>query len=136
MKVDLVNIEYVNQTWPLVSDFINAAIAQQNGDKDYTLDQIMTLVSLGKWLLFVAVRDEVVIGACTVSLFNRPSQRVAFVTYAGGEALSTVTAFDQLCKILKKFGATYIEGAANAAGARLWGQLGLTEKYRVLGAPL
>ncbi len=137
MKIELVNIEHASHTWPQVKDFINVAIEQQSGEKDCTLDEALGHVSSGHWLLFVARQEDLIVGACLVQVFNRSRARVSFVTYAGGHGLSTPTAFEQLCLILtKKFEVTYIECAANATGARLWGRLGFTEKYRILGAQL
>ena len=135
MDISLIKIADVDQVWPFVADFINAAIEQQVGNKDYTLAEVMTLVSSGQWLLFVARREALIVGACTVSCFNRPTGRLAFITYFGGEPLITA-AFKQLCLTLKNFGVTNIECAANEAAARLYSRLGFTEKYRILEAQI
>ena len=132
MNISLIKIADVDQVWPFVSDFINAAIEQQVGNKDYTLDEVMNLVSSGQWQLFVARREALIVGACTVSFFDKPTGRLAFITYFGGEPLITSVAFKPICLILKKFGVTTVKCAANPAAARLYSRLGFTEKYRIL----
>jgi hypothetical protein len=132
MKVQHVPIQYVNQTWDVVSKFIQAAIEQQTGDKDYTLDQVQAYITGGQWILLVAVEDDKIIGAATVNLFNRPNHRVAFITYIGGRLIVGEESFKQMCQVLKGFGATSIEGAVNDAVARLWQRFGFVEKYKIV----
>ena len=136
MNVQYVPIHHVNQTWGAVSGFLQAAIEQQTGDKDYTLDQVQLYVSSGQWVLLVAVEDDKIIGAATVNLFNRPNNRVAFITYIGGRLIVSKESFKQMCQVLKNFGATSIEGAVNDAVARLWQRFGFTEKYKIVGVTL
>jgi hypothetical protein len=136
MKVQHVPIQYVNQTWPVVSEFIQAAIDQQTGDKDYTLEQVQVYLTSGQWVLLVATEDEKVIGAATVNMFNRPKHRVAFITYIGGRLIVSKDAFKQMCQVLQSFGATSIEGAVNDAVARLWQRFGFTEKYKIVEVAL
>jgi len=132
MKVQHVPIQYVNQTWSSVSEFIKTAIEQQTGDKDYTLEQVQVYVSGGQWMLLVATEDEKIIGAATVNLFNRPNHRIAFITYIGGRLIVNKESFKQMCEVLQGFGATSIEGAVNDAVARLWQRFGFVEKYKIV----
>jgi hypothetical protein len=132
MNVQHVPIQYVNQTWDAVSGFLKAAIEQQTGDKDYTLEQVQAYVTGGQWILLVAVEDDKIIGAATVNLFNRPNHRVAFITYIGGKLIVSKESFKQMCQILQGFGATSIEGAVNDAVARLWQRFGFVEKYKIV----
>jgi hypothetical protein len=136
MNVQHVPIQYVNQTWGAVSGFIQSAVEQQTGDKDYTLDQIQAYVTGGQWALLVATEDDKIIGAATVNLFNRPNHRVAFITYIGGRLIVSKESFKQMCQILQSFGATSIEGAVNDAVARLWQRFGFVEKYKIVEVTL
>jgi hypothetical protein len=136
MKVQHVPTHYVNQTWPTVLEFLQAAIEQQTGDKDYTLEQVQVYVTSGQWMLLVATEDEKVIGAATVNLFNRPNHRVAFITYIGGRLIVSKESFKQMCQVLQSFGATSIEGAVNDAVARLWQRFGFVEKYKIVEVAL
>jgi hypothetical protein len=132
MNVQYVPVQHVNQTWPFVSGFLQAAIEQQSGDKDYTLEQVQVYVSSGQWVLLVATEDEKIVGAATVNLFNRPNHRVAFITYIGGRLIVSKESFKQMCQVLQTYGATSVEGAVNDAIARLWQRFGFTEKYKIV----
>lgn len=137
MRVQHVPLELVNQVWPKVVKYIDDAVIQQSGEPDFTLDQVRTYVTSGTWMLAVVVDAEGAInGAMTINFFNRPNDRVAFITYIGGKHIVSKESFDQLATLCKSFGATKIEGAVNEAVARLWRRFGFTEKYRIAGVTL
>jgi hypothetical protein len=134
MNIQHVPLEYVNQVWPKVADFINAALEYQD---DYTLDHAQVFVTNGTWQLVIAVDDAgEPQGAATVLFYNRPNDRVAFVVTMGGKLITGHETFRQFSDLLKAFGATYIEGASRESAARLWQRFGLKEKYRIAGAKL
>ena len=134
MKIQHVETNYVNQVWPKIADYIEAALEYQD---DYTLDQAKVYLTNGSWTLVVAVgEDGQLHGAAAVQFFNRPNDRVAFVMAMGGKLITGQETFLQLKDLLKAFGATYIEGASRESAARLWQRFGLQEKYRVAGAKL
>jgi len=83
MKIQHVPLEWVNHTWPQVEGFIRDALEHAKGD--YTLDHVQSLVSSGAWTLVVGVEDDIIHGAATVSVSNRPADRVAFITTLGGK---------------------------------------------------
>jgi hypothetical protein len=137
MKIQHAPLEYVNQVWPKVVKFIDASIVQQDGEPDYTLDQVRTLVVTGQWVLLVVVDvDNAIKGAITVSFMNRPNHRVAFITNIGGKLIVHKHTFNQLLALLKTMGATSIEGAVNDSVARLWRRFGFTEKYKIVGVTI
>ena len=134
MKIQHVDVNYTNQLWPQVEQFIDAALAYQD---DYTLDHAKAFVTNGTWMLIVAIDDDAVIhGAATIMFYNRPNDRVAFVITMGGRLITGSETYAQFTDLLKAFGATYIEGASRASAMRLWERFGLKEKYRVAGAKL
>ena len=134
MKIQHVDINYTNQIWPQVEQFIDAALAYQD---DYTLEHAKVFVTNGTWTLIVAIDDDAVIhGAATIMFYNRPNDRVAFVITMGGRLITGSETYAQFTDLLKAFGATYIEGASRASAMRLWERFGLQEKYRVAGAKL
>ena len=134
MKIQHVDINYTNQLWPQVEQFIDAALAYQD---DYTLEHAKVFVTNGTWTLIVAIDDDAVIhGAATIMFYNRPNDRVAFVVTMGGRLITGPETYAQFTDLLKAFGATYIEGASRASAMRLWERFGLQEKYRVAGAKL
>jgi len=134
MKIQHVNLEYVNQVWPKVEDYIKWALDYQT---DYTVEHVKTFIVTGAWTLVVAV-DEAgeVKGASAIQFFNRPNDRVAFVVSMGGKLITNKETFQQFSDLLKAFGATAIEGAARESIARLWKRYGFEEKYRIVGAKL
>lgn len=134
MKIERVDPAHVHRVWPVVEGFIASALDFAQGD--YTIDQVKTLVAMGNWTLLVAVDDNGVQGAGTVTFHSRPDDRVAFITTIGGRLISSPDTFEQLKALLGSLGATCIEGAAREAIARLWSRYGFTEKYRVVGAKI
>ena len=134
MKIQHVNIDYVNQVWPKVEDYIRWALDYQT---DYTVEHVKTFIVTGAWTLVVAVDEAGEIkGASAIQFFNRPNDRVAFVVSMGGKLITNKETFQQFSDLLKAFGATAIEGAARESIARLWKRYGFEEKYRIVGAKL
>jgi hypothetical protein len=137
MKIQHVPVEFIHQTWSQVNGFIQSAIDQQDGDKDYLIEHVKTFLVTGQWLLLVASNEEKEIkGAAVVSFSNRPSHRVAFINYIGGRLITNPSTFTQMCEVLKHYGATSIEGAVNDAVASLWQRYGFTEKYSIVGVKI
>jgi hypothetical protein len=135
MKIQYVALEWVNYTWDKVEGFIASALEHSNAD--YTATHAKVFVTQGKWALIVAVDDFGVIhGAATVEFFNRPDDRVAFITAIGGKLVSNEDTFEQLRAYARSMGATTIEGAARESIARLWQRYGFKEKYRIVGVRL
>jgi hypothetical protein len=131
LQVRHVAHQYVAQTWPLVEGYL--AAAQEHCADEYTLEQIKVFLASGQWLLIVAVDEKNSIhGAATVSFINYPNDRVAFVTFIGGKLISSPDTFEQLKDILKRYGATKIQGAARESIARLWQRFGFEERYIIV----
>lgn len=134
MKIQHVDINYVNQIWSQVEKFIEAALAYQD---DHNIEHAKVYVTNGTWMLIVAIDGaDVIHGAATIQFYNRPKDRVAFVVTMGGKLITGHETYAQFTELLKAFGATYIEGASRESAARLWQRFGLQEKYRVVGAKL
>jgi hypothetical protein len=134
MKVEYVPLEWVTRTWDGVKDYIASAV--EFGKGEYTLDQIRGYVSQGHWDMLIAIDGGVIQGAATVHVYNRPNERVALVTFAGGKMISNEDTFSQVKDYAASKGATVIECAARDSATRLFKQLGFEEKYRILGVKL
>ena len=134
MNLQVVPVQWVHRTWPMVSAFIEDALKHAKGD--YTLDHVQSLLSTGEWTLVVGVEDGVIHGAATVSLFNRPTDRVAFITTVGGKLVIDDSTFEQVKAIVASMGATALECAARESMTRLLGRYGFEEKYRIVGVKL
>ena len=133
MKIQHVPVEWVHQTWPQVTGFLEPAF---EFSKEYSLAEVRTLLITGRWTLVVAVENERIEGAATVEFLMRPQHRVALITAIGGRLISNPDTFEQLKMLMRSFGATALEGAAREAIARLWSRYGFTEKYRIIGVEL
>jgi len=120
-----VETEHIQQIWPVVQPFIEEAM-QKGGDfpdwaQSYNVAHIQAFLTVGQWLLLVAVDEENKIhGAATVSFINYPLHRVAFVTTIGGKLISSEDTMEQLKLLLKQRGATKIQGYGRPAIVRLW----------------
>ena len=134
MNIQRVDVGHIHQVWPLVEGYLTSALEHSKGD--YTLESVKVLLVTGQWMLVVAVDDDQVKGAATVSFNNRPHDRVAFVTAIGGKLISSADSFAQLKDLLRTVGATCIEGAARDSIARLWSRYGFEEKYKIVGVKL
>jgi len=130
MELKVVNQAFVHQTWPLVEEYF--AKATKFSD-EYTVDQIKTLLATGSWVLLVAVDETNVIhGAGTVSFMNMPNDRVAFITAIGGKSIVNSDIYEQLCTVLKGYGATKIQCVARESAAKLYESVGFNRKYIML----
>ena len=135
MKVSYVPVEAVNRVWPSVERFISDGLSHSHGE--YNAEHAKVYVTTGAWKLLVAADENgEVLGACTVEFFNRPNDRVAFITAIGGRLISNKDTFRQLGDVLRYFGATKIEGSARESIARLWKRYGFAEKYRIVEVSL
>jgi len=134
LKIEKVPVEWVNRVWEQVAPHIESALDWCDGE--YTVDHARVLVTSGQWVLLVALEDDRIVGAATLTLFNRPTDRVAFITAIGGAGVSSQETFAQLRAIAAAHGATCLEGAAREAVARLWRRYEFEEKYRIVGVKL
>ena len=134
-QVKQVPIEFVNQTWPAVEDFIAKSVSFSEGE--ITLDETKYHVVNGNWILYVAINDKnEVHGAVTVAFFNRTDNRVAHVTNIGGRLIADRKLFAQFSDSLRQNGATCIEGNARDSLFRLWTRLGARKKSIAISIPL
>jgi hypothetical protein len=134
MKIQHVPLDWVPAVWPKVQPFIASALEHSKGD--YTVEHVQAYLTSGQWALLVAADGETIHGAATVNFFNRPNDRVAFITAIGGRMIGTQESVDQLKALMLSMGATTIEGAARESIARLWSRFGFEEKYRIVGVKL
>lgn len=122
MKIQPVPLEYVNQTWPLVEQYIASALNEGDlGEPMYNLNHVRGYVTSGAWLLLVAVGENNDIhGAATVSFTNHPLHRVAFITAIGGKLVANKDTFAQLQNIARQNGASILQGFGRPSIVRLW----------------
>ena len=123
----------VNQAMPLVEGFLKSA-EDKVGVAEYSVEHIKVYLSTGQWMLLVAQdqTDESLHGAATVNFINYPNDRVAYITSLGGKGIVNPEVFKQLCDVLKGYGATKVQCAAQESAARLYERVGFEQKYSVL----
>jgi len=122
LSVQLVPIQFVHQTWPLVKDYILAALEEGDlGEPMYNIEHVKGYVTSGSWALLVAVDESNNIhGAATISFINQPLHRVAFITAVGGRLISSKDTYAQLQNIARQNGATILQGYGRPTIVRLW----------------
>ena len=124
LTVKVVEPAFVQQAWPVVEQYIVAAI-KKGADfpeeyQDYTIDNVRGFLASGQWVLIVAVDEEdKVQGAATLSFFNYPLHRVAFVTTMGGRFVTGTETAEQLKQLVKTYGATKIQAYGRPSMVRL-----------------
>jgi len=123
----------VNQTLPLVEGFLKSA-EDKVGVAEYSVEHIKVYLSAGQWLLLVAQEtdDSSLHGAATVNFINYPNDRVAYITALGGKGIVNPEVFAQLGEVLKGYGATKVQCAAQESAARLYERVGFEQKYSIL----
>jgi hypothetical protein len=124
IAIQYVETANVSQVWPVVEPFLSEALNSSTDFPDwyqnYNIHHLQMFLTNGAWLLVVAIDDDKICGACTVSFVNYPIHRVAFVTAIGGKLISNADTFNQLKLLLKQRGATKIQGYGRDSIVRLW----------------
>lgn len=121
MIISSVSVEHIHQTWPLVESYLQESLDKGlvGGTLDYNIHHVLSYLVSGQWALLVAVEDNQIRGAMTVSFINYPLNRVAFITLTGGKLIINKDTFKQLQAIAKYHGATKIQAMARPAMAKL-----------------
>lgn len=136
MKIQCIDLQYVNVMWPHIEPFIRSAL-EAGGTNEYTLDQYKVRLIDGTWTALVAVDEENKIqGAAVLYFFNRPDARVGYLISMGGRLITNADTFEQLKQFMLINGATKIEGSVRESVARLFTRYGFKEKYRVVGVSI
>jgi hypothetical protein len=112
IQISLVPADYVPGAWPLVAKYIDAAVYQTDGR--YTLDDVYTLVVKHGYLLWVAIENQIIVGAVVTGFVNYPRKKALFVMFLGGDKmrawkfkmLETLRQFarEQACDIIEASG--------------------------------
>jgi hypothetical protein len=135
LNVQLVPLSLIHHTWSSVEKYIEDALKW--GEDDYTIEQAKVYITKGEWMLLVAVDEQSAIhGAAAVNIYNMPNFRVAFIVAMGGKLITSPETYEQLCKLLKSFGATKIRGVSRESAVRLWQKFGFRERYILVEADL
>ena len=124
LTVKVVEPHFVQQSWPVVEQYIVAAL-KKGADfpeeyHDYNAEHVRGFLASGQWMLIVAVdEEEKVQGAATLSFISYPMHRVAFVTTMGGRLVTNTDTAEQLKRLVKAYGATKIQAYGRPSMVRL-----------------
>lgn len=124
LTVKTVDVNYVQQTWPLIEKYIEEALVKGHDfpawSRSYTKEHVQQYLTSGQWLLVVATDENNEIhGAATISFINYPLHRVAFMTTTGGKFIINPEVFGQLKEICKQYGATKVQAFCRESMVRL-----------------
>ena len=135
LSIRSVPIQFVNQVWASVGNFIEESVNFAEGE--ISLDETKYQIVTGNWILYIVTDEENnVHGAVTVAFFNRTDNRVAFITNIGGRLLTDRHLFAQFSDLLRQNGATCIEGNVRDSLFRLWTRIGARKKSIAIIIPL
>ena len=131
MNIEQIPPQHLHTVWPLVSDWLAAALVHSGGE--YNIDQLKLMLSRGEQCLHVFLNDdEKPVGALTVSFENHPNARIAFITAIGGRGLSNETFLAQFCDWCRGMGCTHIRGASHPSAAQ-WAKIfGFKQRYIIV----
>ena len=120
IEVQTVPDNYLYSIWPLVEPMLDKALlVSQN---DYDIRHLKLYVTSKAQTLLIAVENNKIVGAATLSLLNYPNYRVATIVAMGGRAIVKPEVFEQVVRWAKAQGATKIRATAREAQARLYRQ--------------
>ena len=130
MIIQHLHQNYCAQNWNLVEHYIKDAV--QHGD-DYSVEQVKVYVLSGAWILLVILdEDKNTHGALTVSFENGANNRTAIITTLGGKTVVNKELFEQVCNIVKNYGATRVQCYARDSAARLYQHVGFSKKATLM----
>lgn len=137
LTVRPVESTHTAQVWPQVEGFIREAfelgMEAPPETWSYSVEHVQAFLASNQWLLLVAIDEQGVIhGAATVSFINFPRHRIAFITAIGGKLIANRDTFAQLKAVLKRYGATKIQGYGRESIVRLWKRFGFEPRTTLM----
>ena len=130
MYAQPIHPDYLQSTWPLVKDWLEAGLA--HGAGEYNVDQLKVMIQRGDNTLVLMLDDDKPVGACTVAFENFPNARIAFVTSIGGKGLSDLGLLESFSEWCRNMGCTSIRGAVRPAVAALVKIFGFEQRYIIV----
>lgn len=126
MNIQTVHPSHIHQLWGKIEPLFKPAFETAAGEVDCTLDQLKLQLVSGVQSLLLAVENNEIKGAASLSVITLPNHRVATITAAGGRGITNKHVMDQVVAWAKNQGATKIRVQASGSRIRLYKQkLGL-----------
>ena len=131
MSIYCVQQNLVSSVWDSVEQYLSEGI--KDCDAEYTLPQLKTFLTSGKWKLFVAISDkDEVHGAAAVSFISYPDNYIAFIASIGGKMLINKDYINELKDLLKSYGSNRIQGYVSESIERLYKRFSFERKSIVV----
>ena len=126
-KLLVIPAQFVHKHWNIAGPLLQKAIDKGNGE--FTLDDLQGACSRGEQQLLLIMVDDVCVCAFTVTQYNFPRHRQAYMSYIGGT--QTKEGWEQFKQWVIDQGCDRISGSATSEGiARLWRkQFGFEKTY-------
>lgn len=98
---NLLRPEEVIENWPTLSQLLEPAVAQCNGEME--VDDVLNAILNGRTFLFALIEDETITFAITADFKVYPRKTVMFVGFAGGKHGAQYA--EEIWATLARFGA-------------------------------
>lgn len=115
----LVPAGHIIDVWEDVRPLLISGL--ENRDAEYSIDELHEFLLSGQWKLCIAAdSDDKIHGAAAISFITYPNEHIAFVSSIGGRLIIDENTVTQFKTILRKLGATRLQGAVSEALARFY----------------
>lgn len=129
------NAAFLDREWPKVESFLSNGLMASEGE--ITVDQLRLLCAKGLAEIYVALKDDKVIGAAAVEAIIYPNFRAANVISAGGRGIYNKDFWPLFMGWLRDQGYSKVQGYCPAPVARLLRRIeGFRTAYELVRADL
>lgn len=129
------NPAFLDREWPKVAEFLTNGLMSCEGE--ITVDQLRMLCAKGMAEVYVALKDDKVIGAAAVEAIIYPNFRAANVISAGGRGIYNKDFWPLFMNWLRDQGYSKVQGYCPPAVARLLRKIeGFRTAYELVRADL
>jgi hypothetical protein len=113
-----VPVEVLETIWPEASVFIERAVNTTKGK--FTLDSVYQDIKRGLYVLWIIVKDDVIMAALTTRIAQYPLRKGLSIDWLGGSNMSELftRTFPTIVQYAKDNGCTHLEGY----GRKAWGK--------------
>ena len=113
-----VPVEVLETIWPETSVFIERAVNTTKGK--FTLDSVYQDIKRGLYVLWIIVKDDVIMAALTTRIAQYPLRKGLSIDWLGGSNMSELftRTFPTIVQYAKDNGCTHLEGY----GRKAWGK--------------
>lgn len=123
----LVPVRFIDDIWNQVKPFLADGLEGRNAE--YNMEELHQFLLSGQWKLCIAAdAADKIHGAAAISFITYPREHIAFVSSIGGRLIIDENTVTQFKNILRKLGATRIQGVVSESLARFNRRFGFERK--------